>query len=312
MGTKFSFFSAGCLLLSSLSFAGTSTSMKCTSYQSTHLGKKVQYCLHRSHPEKAPTRDEGVVYFFHGLNGSATNWNYARYDEVVDELVKKGNFPSISFVAFDTEGTSFFSDVAGKPTGSRSYESWLVKEFMPYIENKLGVCNQRACRGTLGVSMGGAGALKTAFKHPDLFAVTAGNMPAVTPFSIHEGDAKWREYFGRHPVGPMVGFFLLNNLRRNFPTDIIFADNDPAAIVAKHPVADAFPETYFDVGDKDEYGFQEGVEILKTALDKKGLTYTSYLGKGKGHDLQVTTRWQTVEFIAEYFRKLPPSCLTEE
>ncbi len=50
--------------------------------------------------------------------------------------------------------------------GKIRYEDFLTKEFMPQMEKKYRVDNVRARRGITGVSMGGFGALRLAFKYP--------------------------------------------------------------------------------------------------------------------------------------------------
>ncbi len=273
----------------------------CYQYESTVLQRKVGYCLHRSHPE-LPAVDEPVVYFFHGMGGNATSWLGEGYGEVVNTLTQSEGFPATTFVSFDTESHSFFSDFGGKTAGGKAYETWFVNEFMPHIERTFSVCRKRECRATLGLSMGGFGALRTAFRHSDLFSAVAVNCPALPPFSAYRPWADWKAYFTRHPVGQAEGTFLLVYLRKMFPTQDMSDGNDPSFLADHFADLAQFPKIYFDMGGKDYFGFQEGYERFKEILDRRGLGYKSYLDPEAGHDISHKTRWNSVRFLRDAWR----------
>src|SRR5947209_3844555 len=65
--------------------------------------------------------------------------------------------------------------------GKFRYSDFFLQEFLPYIEGKYRVRGGRGGRAISGISMGGYGALRFAFAHPELFsAVSAQSAALVT------------------------------------------------------------------------------------------------------------------------------------
>lgn len=68
-----------------------------------------------------------------------------------------------------------------------SAEAYLHREILPYIERRWGIRPPRI--GLLGTSMGGQGALRQAYKFPNVFPVVAAISPAIDYHLRHEqGD----------------------------------------------------------------------------------------------------------------------------
>lgn len=284
-------------------FATTVPGHGCFTYQSAQLNRKVKFCVHRSHPE-VTAKAEPVAYFFHGMGGGADHWLSTGYGEVVDTLTRSEGMPAMTFVSFDTEARSFFSDHGGKTTGGKSYETWFIKEFVPYIEKNYNVCSRRECRATIGLSMGGLGALKTALRHSDMFSGSAVNCPALIPFELYrDWSTEWKPYFDRAPIGSFKGGFLLQFVKGIFPSPAIADPNDPAVITQSFKNLNQYPKIYFDAGMKDYYGFQEGYGRLKGILDKKRIPYASYLDPDMGHDISTKTRWVSIRFLRDVWMK---------
>jgi len=75
--------------------------------------------------------------------------------------------PSIIVAPFDGTGTTMWSD---SWSGHLKVESNLLEKLMPHIESTYRASDQREKRTLQGFSMGGFGALKIGFKHPQLFS----------------------------------------------------------------------------------------------------------------------------------------------
>jgi S-formylglutathione hydrolase FrmB len=280
---------------------------ECSSYDSAALGKTISYCVQRSHPEYK-LENEPVVYFMHGLGGNEITWSQAGYSEALRILVESDkDFPAITFISFETELDSFFSDFKGSNEGNKAYETWFIDEFIPTMEQRLPICRERKCRGLAGVSMGGFGSLKTAFKHPDLFQFAAANSPALPPFSIHADNSLWREYFSDTKIGPAKGMLLLKDVRNIFPTEELYLSNDPITLAETFEDPILFPSLYFDVGSEDNFGFQVGFEILKNVLDEKKVNYSSFLEPGGDHFIYKHRNRNLLEFIANELKELKVS-----
>lgn len=285
-----------------ISSASQFKGLNCTHYDSSFLGRAVPYCVHRSHSELGRRKGDKIVYFFHGMNGSAKHWESTGYAEVLNTLSQEPNFPQTTFVSFDTEGMSFFSDHKDKTEGGKAYESWLIEEFMPYIETELETCTTRECRATVGLSMGGFGALKIALRNATLFSAAAANCPALAPMNIYDEYVKWKAYFNRHPIGSFKGGFMLQMIKGVFSNWDSFEDNDPSTLV-KDISDKEMPALYFDAGGKDYYGFQEGFERMKKVLNSKNAKYLAHFEPNMGHEISTKTRWDAMRFLRQHFNR---------
>lgn len=102
-----------------------------------------------------------VIYYLHGYEGNESSYlDYAKYWR--QSLSRSG--PMI-LVFVNGGETSFFCDA---PDGSIMGET-VVKELISHIDQTYRTIARREGRSLHGYSMGGFGALKLAFKYPDMF-----------------------------------------------------------------------------------------------------------------------------------------------
>ncbi|MEK6578510.1 MAG: alpha/beta hydrolase-fold protein [Bdellovibrionota bacterium] len=282
-----------------LYFGTIPKSAKCDSYFSKFSQKKINYCYERSRPDLPAQKGEPVVYFFHSLTGDAKNWFKHGYSDYLAALRKKQTIPAMTFVTFDTETYSMFSDFGARGDGPRAYESWFIKDFIPMMEEKLNVCRQRSCRALAGLSMGGFGAIKIGIKYWDMFFMAAGNSPALPPFSPWESLADWTSYFVQTSIGPILGIPLVLQSRRIFPNESFAQHNDPAFLVEAFGDVSAIPYLYLDMGGRDEFGFYVGFKKLVELLNKRGVKYSGEYVQDGTHDLFKTRGEQMLRIIAD-------------
>src|SRR5581483_4330495 len=95
--------------------------------------------------------------------------------DLISELRTEGKVGEFIVLAPNAGHTFFINSENGKV----SYEDFFIKEFMPEMEKKYRGDSVREHRGITGVSMGGYGALRLAFKYPNLFAAVTAQMPAL-------------------------------------------------------------------------------------------------------------------------------------
>jgi len=278
--------------------------VRCFEQSSKILSKRVSYCLDRRRPDLPQKAGEPVIYFFHGIGGGTSSWKENGYEESLRILSTEENFPPFTVVSFDTSDLSFFSDAGGETRGSRAYESWFIEELVPHIEKMHGLCSERKCRGTAGVSMGGLGALKTALRHSDKFRFAAANSPALVPFNPWESNMLWNDYFSRNEVGLLQGRLLLQSARDVFTNWDLGNYNDPSWLVGSFEDLEMFPELYFDVGGKDYFGFHEGFGRFQNALNRRGITYESYFDPNGSHELFWDRRWWLMRFLKRKVQEL--------
>ncbi|HEV2884122.1 MAG TPA: alpha/beta hydrolase family protein [Pyrinomonadaceae bacterium] len=113
---------------------------------------------------ESKSRRYPVVYLLHGLFGHYTDWTSRTK---LTEYAAK--YPLIVITLEGNNG--WYTDSATEP--SEKYESYILEELLPDVEQRFRVSTERNGRAIAGLSMGGYGAMKFGLKHPEMFAVAA-------------------------------------------------------------------------------------------------------------------------------------------
>ena len=250
---------------------------ECSTIQSAILGRPVRYCafLPESY-DQDKARHYPVLYYLHGLGDNEQSLlNLGGWD-VISELRRQRKIGDFIVLA-PSAGHSFYVDSAD---GKVRYEDFFFKEFVPQMEKKYRGDGSRATRGITGVSMGGYGALRFAFKYPGEFAAVSAQMPALIaelPKDFTSG--------GPGSPGSLMGdifgspfnraYFQRNNV-------FTFARSDSAASLKRMKI-------YFDIGNNDDYGFEQGALQLHELLKSRGVPAEFHIYPGR-HDPQFVVR----------------------
>ena len=108
-----------------------------------------------------------VIYWLHGKGGDESTGFNLKIPEIFDEAIEKGRIDPAMIVFPNCGNFSMFCD---------SYDSLimgetiLVKELIPHIDRNFKTIDSGEGRALEGFSMGGFGAVKLAFKFPELFS----------------------------------------------------------------------------------------------------------------------------------------------
>lgn len=105
-----------------------------------------------------------VVYYLHGMTDCEST--HPQLFGILDRAIRAGQVPPMILVYAMCGRTSFYAD---SPDGEVMGETVFLKELIPHVDGALRTIAAREGRAVMGFSMGGAGALKFAFKRPDLF-----------------------------------------------------------------------------------------------------------------------------------------------
>jgi enterochelin esterase-like enzyme len=124
---------------------------------------------------QATDRRYPVIYHLHGFGN--TESHHLRNITILDEAIRKGDVPPVILVYAFGGRTSFYADSPDKTVMS---ETCIVKELIPHVDKTYRTIAAREGRAIHGWSMGGSGALKFAFKHPELFGSAVAYGPGMT------------------------------------------------------------------------------------------------------------------------------------
>jgi putative tributyrin esterase len=109
-----------------------------------------------------PLRERKLLYLLHGLSDDGSAWQrYSSIETVANEYGLAVVMPSV--------GRSFYTD---QPNG-QLYFTYLVEELPAYLKDVFGLAPVRENTFIAGLSMGGYGAFKAAFRYPERFAAAA-------------------------------------------------------------------------------------------------------------------------------------------
>lgn len=281
--------SAAILSLASVALA-TDSSVECKAIGSQVLGRAVNVCVvlpqdyHTSNPRRYST-----IYFLHGLNESEQTWFERGGQQILEGLWREGRVGPFIVVLPDGARTFYVNSRDGR----ERYEDFLIRELVPFMDREYRTVPEASARGIGGSSMGGYGALHLGMRHPEVFGSASAHSAALlaklpdleptegrgrfyarvlqAPFGLPVDEAHWRAY-------------------------------NPLAL-AENPSRFARLKLYFDCGENDRYGFQEGAQLLHRKLAERGFAHEfsmrpgdhgwSYLGQHLKHSLEF--HWRAFE-----------------
>ncbi len=191
-----------------------------------------------------------LLLFLHGGGGDRTF--LTRMRGAIDDMWKAGTLPKMVVVT-PSAGRSFYMDYKD---GSQKWESFIAGPFLEHLRQTYKITRER--KGTLlfGISMGGLGGLRLAFKYPDRFEAVAALEPGIDP------ALKWKE------VKPRNRFYRSDELMQTIfgkPFDEGYWEaNNPASICVANAsrIRASKLGIYVDVGDLDAFNINEGTEFI--------------------------------------------------
>ena len=220
-----------------------------------------------------------VIYYLHGYEGNESS--YLEYANYWREAIKR--FGPVILVFVNGGETSFFSDSAN---GAVPGETIVVKELVPHIDRKYRSVASREGRSLHGYSMGGFGALKLAFKYPELF----GSAVAFAPTLADVAELK------KH-AGKVYAQMFDSNAER-------FAENDPFVLAERNaPKIRGQVAISIIVGAKDDFLARN--RALHQKLEQLHIAHTYEEIRGAGHkkdDLYEPAALGAFEFSSKHLR----------
>jgi enterochelin esterase-like enzyme len=115
-----------------------------------------------------------VLYWLHGMNQSESTDQYPIH--YLDDAIKADAIKPMIVVYASGGQRTYYTD---NPALRVLPETSIIKELIPHIDATYRTIPDRDHRAIAGMSMGGFGALKFAFKHPDLFSSVTAFAPGL-------------------------------------------------------------------------------------------------------------------------------------
>jgi S-formylglutathione hydrolase FrmB len=259
-------FALAAIALSGSLPARAQSRIDCNALNSRILKHEVHYCVYLpasydAGAAKHPVQRYPVLYFLHGLgDNEQTLFNSGGWT-LLDDLYKQHEIGEFLIVAPEG-GRTFYVNSAD---GSVRYSDFFLQEFIPHIENKYRIGVGRKNRAISGISMGGYGALRLVFAHPEMFSAVSAQSAALITESPQELDTGAES---GAPLGKLLATVFGN------PIDVPhWRDNSPFVLAQKNVAAIRKLAIYFNCGQDDNYGFEKGAAALHELLKKEGVRH---------------------------------------
>src|SRR3954465_4482312 len=271
----------------------------CSALNSHVLKRAVRYCVYipsgyDAGAAQKPPRRYPVLYFLHGLgDNERTLFNSGGWT-LLDDLRRQQKVGDFLIVA--PEGRRGF--YINSADGSEKYSDFFLQEFMPQIEKKYRVRSGRPGRAISGISMGGYGALRFAFAHPELFSAVSAQSAALITETPQRLDAAGRT--GMPLTGVLDPVF-------GKPIDVAHWNaNSPFLLARKNAAALRTVAIYFICGQQHNSGFEKGAAALHAELLKEGIRHEYHAYPGDHSVSYFLSHFaEVMEFHSKAFGLLP-------
>jgi len=213
--------------------------------------------------------DTPLLYLLHGGGGDRSFLELMRPGL---ELAWQRGVLKPCVVATPTAGRSFYLNTFD---GRQRWEDLLSGQFLEHVRNETECARDRASTAIVGISMGGMGGLRLAFKHPELFAAVAALEPGI------EAALEWDEVSAEDRF--FRGDDLFAELYGSPVDETKWADDNPATIASRDPRRLDDLAIYVECGDEDSFGLHRGAEFLHRVLWDNGVPHQYRLVCGADH-----------------------------
>jgi enterochelin esterase-like enzyme len=242
------------------------------SMNSKLLDTSVMYSVYLPEAYNKSEDDFPILYLLNGFTGDETDWNMeGLLSDIINELIRANKIEPMVIVMPDGDDRLYMN----KEDGAYPYEDMLIKEFMPYIENKYRIKNEKQFRAISGLSMGGAGSMRLALKFHELFGACASYSASIRTYDeiINDNSNHFDNYFGR--ISPSVigkkGEVRYSDTIKEYDLLNLVDTQDTESLKSVN--------IYFDCGDDDFLTL--GNTYLHIKLKKKGIPHEFRVRDGK-------------------------------
>ena len=210
--------------------------------------------------------DLPLLISLHG--GGGDRMNLVGLLPVFQSMWDAGELPPLVMVSFSSGPVSWYR---------ATWENFVVDELPRWAHEQFGTSMAPEKTAMTGISMGGYGTLKIAFKHPTRFRAIAPMEPAIEPSLGYLPDGErntwYREAaFAGAPWGA--------------PMDVdAWLDDNPATLADRNAetIRQSGLEIYLEVGDQDYILLHDGAEFLHRVLWDRDIRHEYHLVRWADH-----------------------------
>jgi S-formylglutathione hydrolase FrmB len=263
----------------------------CNSLSSHILHRPVRYCvLLPPSYESDASKKFPALYFLHGLGENEQTLLRSGGWGLIEDLRQQHKIGDFIMVAPEGDASFFINSADGRDR----YSDFFLSEFIPYVEAHYRLIRDRKARGVTGLSMGGYGALRSAFAHPEVFSSVSAQSAALIIESPQQMNADLRD---AGPLSRLLGGVFGNPI--NVPH---WRANSPLDLARQNRAQIKSQSIYINCGAQDEYGFAEGADKLHRQLIAEGIRHEFHLYPG-GHSAEyfLAHLGETIEFHSHAF-----------
>ena len=269
-------------------------------YPSPERGKGTfgSFMIYLPEEYKNTTRRYPVIYYLHGGNGNQREGQWLMKE--LDKAIKAQKMPPVIIVSVQALPIGWYcnANAGAKGVISGPVENVLIKNLVPYIDNHYRTIASSQGRGLEGWSMGGFGAIRLAFKYPEMFGFASSLAGALIEFKDEHNPQYLENTFGP-ATGPgsekSIAYF-------NAVHPKSYAKKN-AELIKKNV------KVRLIVGDQDWLYNNKGKFITKIFcdyLDSLGIKHDYTVLKNTGHmfpvDFADGTREYPVQFWVDAFK----------
>jgi len=251
------------------------------SFDSRALGGPMRFSIYLPPGYHAPAEAERrypAVYLLHGVGDDERSWpKFGQVEETMDRLIAEGSLPP--FVVVMPDGVKSWWVDSADIGGPGDYGTAVRDDLPDYVEANWRVMTGRDGRFVAGLSMGGFGALRLGFSHPDRYraigAMSSALWSRVAPGWKPSNPERMTRIFAGSFGEPFDPLRFLANHPRHYLSQL------------EHPPAPL--GIYLEAGDDDGFGTQFATLDLFQELRDRKIPAELRIDDG-GHDWKVWRR----------------------
>lgn len=239
------------------------------------------------------TKRYPVIYYLHGGKGNQREGEWLMNE--VDKAITAQKMPPVIIVSVQALPIGWYcnANVGAKGVISGPVEDVLVKNLVPYIDSHYRTITNPTGRGLEGWSMGGFGAIRLAFKFPELFGFASSIAGALIDFQDEHNPQYLVNTFG--PVNGTDSKKTIEYFNSVHPKTYAIKNTE---LIKKNV------KIRLMVGDQDWLYNDKGKFITKSFsdyLNSLGINHTYAVLKDVGHAVTIEFANGTKEYPIQFW-----------